>query len=182
MKLLKITIFISLSLLFASCGGGDKVKECLKLMEGVSQLGTVEYTITKLVKLDDNAFYTIGDRKILFSCRAYMKAGINLDEFTAENIEINKSANSVDITLPQPKILSLNMPLEEVKLEYESVGFFRSNFTVEDRNYFLKQGEEDILQDVENLGILTDARKNAEMFFKSLFAQLGFEIINVKFN
>lgn len=159
----------------------DRIDKQVKSMDGMAQLGTVEYTITKIVKVDDNAFYKIGDRKILFSCRAYMKAGIDLADFTAEDVKLDKKSNSIHVQLPQPKVLSFNMPLDEAKLEYESVSTLRSDFTTEDRMNFLKQGEENIMADVENLGILHDAEKNATLFFESLFASLGVEEVKITF-
>jgi hypothetical protein len=159
----------------------DRIDKQVKSMDGMAQLGTVEYTITKIVKVDDNAFYKIGDRKILFSCRAYMKAGIDLADFTTEDVKLDKKSNSIHVQLPQPKVLSFNMPLDEAKLEYESVSTLRSDFTTEDRMNFLKQGEENILADVENLGILHDAEKNATLFFESLFASLGVEEVKITF-
>jgi hypothetical protein len=159
----------------------DRIDKQVKSMDGMAQLGTVEYTITKIVKVDDNAFYKIGDRKILFSCRAYMKAGIDLADFTTEDVKLDKKSNSIHVQLPQPKVLSFNMPLDEAKLEYESVSTLRSDFTTEDRMNFLKQGEENILADVENLGILQDAEKNATLFFESLFASLGVEEVKITF-
>ena len=159
----------------------DRVKQQIKSMDGMSQLGTVEYTITKVVKVDHDAFYKLGERKILFSCRSYMKAGIDLADFSADDITVNRRDNSVTVELPQPKVLSFNMPLDEAKLEYESVSTLRSDFTTEDRMNFLKQGEENIMADVENLGILQDAEKNATLFFESLFAQLGVKEVKVTF-
>ena len=45
----------------------------------------------------------------------------------------------------------------------------------------MKQGEEDILADVENLGILKDAEENAKVFFEALLTRVGFESVNLKF-
>ena len=183
MKIKALHFILCVILLMTSCSDSleDRIKRQIQTMEGMSQLGTVEYTITKIIKLDDTAIYKFGDRKILFSCRAYMKAGIDLVEFSSDNITIDKTNNAINVVLPKPQVLSFNMPLEEIKLEYESIGFFRSNFTAEDRNYFLQQGEADILKDVNQFGIFTDAEQNAKMFFEALFAQLGFETINVEF-
>ena len=151
-------------------------------MTEMAELGTVEYTISKIVKCsDDAAFYKFGDRKILFSCHATMKAGIDLADFTAEDVKLDKKSNSIHVQLPQPKVLSFNMPLDEAKLEYESVSTLRSDFTTEDRINFLKQGEENILADVANLGILQDAEKNATLFFESLFASLGLKEVKITF-
>ena len=181
MKKLIIAAFV---LLCASCGQSleEKMNQKFSAMEEMAELGTVQYTITKIIKADDNAFYTVGDRKILFSCQSTMKAGISLADFKKENVKVNEEDKSVEVTLPKPKVLSFNMPAEKIKLEYEKVGTLRSNFTTEDRNNLLRQGEKAIMDDAENLGILKDAEENARLFFESLLKQVGFETVTVKFN
>ena len=158
-----------------------EMEEKVKHMGAASaELGTVEYTISKIIKASDSKFYTIGDRKILFSCSATMKAGVDMTNFSAEQVVIKDK--EITINLPKPRVLSFNMPPEKAKLEYEKVGALRFDFTAEDRNNLLRQGEEDILADAPNLGILEDAEMNARMFFEALLSQVGFEKINVVFN
>lgn len=96
----------------------DKLKNKMGTLTEMSDLGTVEYTITKIIKASDEAFYTIGERKILFSCCATMKAGIDLKDFSAEDVKID-SDKEVTVTLPAPKVLAFNMPSEQVNLEVE---------------------------------------------------------------
>lgn len=184
-KFLKI-LLMAVMLMTYSCGDKvspeDMIKERVTTMTEMAELGTVEYTISKIIKANDNkAFYTIGDRKILFSCKAVVKAGIDLKDFSADNVKYNKTTNSVTVALPEPKILSFNMPPKDIKLEYVKVDFFRSKFTAEERNDLLKQGEEDIRADIPHMGIIEDARTNAETFVKSLFSQMGVESVNVIF-
>lgn len=66
------------ALCLSSCGNSLKDGFDSKMHTiGAAELGTVEYTITKVVKADDNAdWYKFGDRKILFTVKATMKAGI----------------------------------------------------------------------------------------------------------
>ena len=182
----KIAFYIcsfSLMMLLSGCGDSmaDKLKNKMGTLTEMAELGTVEYTISKIIKASDEAFYTIGERKILFSCCATMKAGIDLKDFSAENVKID-SDKEVTVTLPAPKVLAFNMPSEQVKLEYEKVGALRFDFTAEERNKLLKQGEEAILADAENLGILADAEKNAKAFFEAMLKQIGFEKVNINFN
>ena len=179
-KALLLTLAVA-ALLFTGCGKSAKkaAMEKFGVVTEMSELGTVEYTIAKIIKASDTKFYTIGDRKIIFSCRATMKAGIDMAEFSKENVKIK--GNEITITLPQPKVLAFNMPPELAKLEYEKVGALRFDFTAEDRNNLLRQGEEVILADAANLGILEDAKKNAKMFFETLLGQVGFDKINVEF-
>ena len=163
----------------ASKGSGyNPVKELTEM----SELGTVEYTITKNVKANDNkAFYKFGDRKIIFSCKAIMKAGIDLKDLTPNDIRIDGANNAVEVTLPKAKILSLNLPPEEAKIAFEKVGMFRGKFSAADRTALLQQGETAIMESVNNIGILQDAEANARQFVKALFAQAGYDNVTVNF-
>lgn len=184
MKGFKILLFTCI-LLAVSCSkssNNDLIEEKAATITEMAELGTVEYTISKIIKANDNkAFYTIGDRKILLSCKAVVKAGIDLKNFSEDDIIYDKDANSLTVKLPAPRILSLNLPAEYVKLEYVKVGILRSNFTAEERNELLSQGEKDIREDLPKLGILEDARSNAKMFIESLFGNVGVENIHVEF-
>ena len=189
-KILFITIALVCMLLVActkesSVPGislGQKLNQKMSEMTEVAELGSVEYTITKVVKAsDDQTWYKVGDRKILFNCTAYLKAGIDMGQFDASKMEVNEETKSVVMVLPHAKLLSFNMPPDKTVLAYENVSTFRSNFSATDRNRLLTLGEKDIKDDVPNLGILEDAEKNASSFFKSLLGQLGFEQVTVKF-
>ena len=177
-------------LMFASCSKLEKEKisleqklsEKMSQMTDVAELGTVEYTVTKVVKAsDDKSWYKVGNRKILFDCTAYLKAGIDMSKFDGTNVQVNEEKKSVVVSLPHAELLAFNMPPEKAKLVYENVSTFRSNFSAADRNHLLQLGEKNIREDVPNLGILKDAEKNASDFFKAMLGQLGFEIITVKF-
>lgn len=192
MKRIKLIVVIGLVAIFASCNKENagisadslkkKMDQKMSEMTEMAELGSVEYTITKIVKAsDDDSWYKVGERKILFNCTAYLKAGIDMGQFDASKVEVNESDKSVKMVLPHAKLLSFNMPPEKAVLAYENVSTFRSNFTAADRNHLLQLGEEDIREDVPNLGILEDAEKNASAFFKSLLRQMGFESVTVKF-
>ena len=177
-------------LLAVSCTNQDagktslekKLNQKMSEMSEVAELGSVEYTIEKVVKASDDAeWYKLGDRKILFKCTAYLKAGIDMSKFDATKVSINEEQKSIVLTLPKAELLSFNMPPEKAVLAYEKVATFRSNFSASDRNKLLQLGEKDIREDVPNLGILADAEKNASSFFKALLGQLGFEIVTIKF-
>lgn len=149
-------------------------------MKKSAEFGTVEYTVKKLIKANDvGKWYAIGDRKILFSCTAYLKAGIDLEEFTMEDIEIN--GNSVHVTFPHAKLLSLNMPPEEIKLIYDRVAFFRSGFSAADRLDLQVQAEQDINEDIVNMGITAEAETNAKDLFTAMLRQIGFKNITIDF-
>lgn len=173
-----------LAVVFVSCGRtlSQKMDKQINNISKMAELGTVEYTITKIVKANNKVFYKIGDRKILFSCKATMKAGIDLNNFSADNVKINNEKKSVKVILPKAQVLAFNMPPEKAQLVYQKVSGLRHDFTVEERNELLRQGEENILTDIENLGILEEAEKNAKSFFETLLTQMGFSTITIDFD
>ena len=180
----KNVIFLLFVLLFfCSCNRSQKehLDKALDKAVACAELGTVEYTVTKLIMVDDDALYKFGDRKIIFSCRTTMKAGIDLKDFSKEDVVVSKDGNTVVVNLPQPKVLAFNMAAEDIKLEYSKVSGLRTNFNTDERNDLLKQGEKAIMEDAPNLGIYDDAKKNATDFFKALLAQCGYANVDVCF-
>lgn len=160
----------------------DLVSEKVKgLGSSISELGTVEYTIVKVIKLDDDSWFKYGDRKILFSSTAYLKAGIDLQDFKPENVKINEKTNSVTVTLPKAQLLSFNMPVELIQQEFCTTTGWRGDFSPEEKNAIKIQAENDIRSDIPNLGILKDAENNAKGFFEVLLGQFGFETITINF-
>lgn len=177
-----ISLILFLGVLLAACNPKAKmVEEAFGKMEDMSQIGTVEYTITKLIIANDNSLFKFGDRKIVFSCKATMKAGIDLKDFSKEDVEITNNGKNVTLNLPYPKVLAFNMPADQVKLEYSKVSGMRDGYNTEERNELLKQGEAAILSDASTIGIIEDAKKNATDFFTMLLAHCQFENINVCF-
>jgi hypothetical protein len=150
-------------------------------MKEMSDLATVEYTITKVIKASDNkTWYKIGDRKILMSCEAFIKAGIDLSAITQQDITINDK--SISIHLPQPKIISLHIQPEKIVVEYEETSGFRTNFSAANRDELVKQAEGEITNSINSLGIIEQSKVNTTAFIRNYLVQLGFENINLNFD
>ncbi len=172
--------FPSHSWLTASFSKQELLEERLKKMSETAELGTVEYTVKKIVKASDKQWYTVGSRQILFQTTAYLKAGIKLDGFTPNNVQVD-AENNVTVTLPHAELLSFNMPADEINTVFENVGFFRSHFNAEEQNKILQLGEADLRADIPNLGILQDAEKNAADIFTAMLQQMDYTSVNVTF-
>lgn len=181
------TFFVLLLTALMLSGCADRVPEdtTQREIEAISQmreLSLVEYRVRKIVKANDEGeWYKIGDRKILLSCTAYLKAGIDLSGFSAENVDINRLDGSVTVTVPHAKLLSLDMPASEIREEYDHVTMLRHSFSAEERNALLRQGEKQIRSSVPSLGILEKAEENARRFFESVFTKMGFTSVEVVF-
>jgi uncharacterized protein YcfL len=66
----KTIIFLVLGLFLYSCNTKPKLPTqdtIISKMNDMSNLGTIEYSLTKIVQVDDKQWYSIGPRKLLIS-------------------------------------------------------------------------------------------------------------------
>ena len=173
-------------LLLSACSRGPSLQDQLagriEQLSRTSELGTVEYTVRKAVKArDEGDWFKIGNRRILFSCTARIKAGINLERVPLDKLVVDESSRSVSLVLPHATVFSIDIPPEQIRLEYEDVTGFRQHFSDQERQALLRQGEREIVRDLPKLGILAEAESNAEEFFRPMLEQMGFENIQIRF-
>jgi hypothetical protein len=150
----------------------------VRTLKDLAELATVEYSVTKIVSYKDVAWY--GDRKILFEAAASVKAGIDLNELTEGDIKEEDDA-AVTITLPAPKILLFNMKPENMREIFNESGILRSNFSNQEKDGLLSQGEKDIRVKVGQMDILQRAARNARILIESWLKKTGFKIVHVVF-
>ncbi len=177
-----IRILLLASLFFLGCAGKKQQdpKSAVLSLKEMSELATVEYTVTKIIKANDNkTWFKMGDRKILMSAEANIKAGIDLGKLTPDDFSINDK--NITIRLPYPKIISLNIPPEKLKVEYQEVSAFRDPFKSGERDALAAQAETQIKSSLEQLGILEQAKANTSLFVSNFLKQLGYENISISF-
>lgn len=155
-------------------------KSPILTLHEIGKLATAEYLITKIVKANDNAtWYKIGDRKMLISCKASIKAGVDFAQITEK--DITTTDKKIEIRLPPAQIISLSIVPEDVKVEYEEVGLFRDPFTNAERDYIMQQAEKQIRSQADRLNILATATNNASAFVRTLFTNAGFEEVSISY-
>jgi hypothetical protein len=150
----------------------------VRTLKDLAELATVEYSVTKIVSYKDVAWY--GDRKILFEAAATVKAGIDLNELTEQDIK-EEGGTAVAISLPTPKILLFNMKPENMREIFNESGVLRSDFSNEEKDGLLSQGEKDIRAKVARMDILQRAGRNARTLLESWLKRMGFEQVRVTF-
>lgn len=184
-RTLRILLFLCILLMLPACAERrekEALRQEIRALSSMKQIGLVEYQVRKIIKADDQgAWYKIGDRKILLSCTAYLKAGIDLSDFSEDDVVVDRAAEKVTITLPHATLLSLDIPPSEIREEYEQVTLLRWDFTNKERNDLLRQGEKQIRASVPSLGILPKAEDNARKLFESVFYKMGFRTVEVVF-
>ena len=183
----KVTILAAVALvagcfLLGSCNKGPEDISVQGLQE-LSEIGTVEYEVSKVVKATDDQNYraVFGARKIIFNTHCTLKAGLDMSKMTEDDIVVNKAEKSISVTLPAPQLLSLNMKPEDIKMVFNESTGLRGEFSAEERNALLVQGENDIRDNAAELGIFEDAKKFAKEYFESMLKQAGYEKVNIQF-
>ncbi|MBR3387333.1 MAG: DUF4230 domain-containing protein [Bacteroidales bacterium] len=173
------------ALLTQGCGPKtDPEVEVAKLFNQ-KKLDLVDYKVRKVLSFEDNTNilqFKFGSRKLLLSCVADVKAGLDFDAFNAEtDISVDKNLGSVSIKLPAPSITSFVIDVNNINDEYNVTTGVRREFKQEEKNMIVDHGREEIEKAIPELGILEDARENAVKRFTSLVEQLGFSHVNITF-
>jgi hypothetical protein len=166
--------------LAAACGKSKLAKEqAILALRDMSDLVTAEYVVTKIIKAsDDQTWYKAGDRKILMSCRASILAGVDLSAIEASNISLE--GKSVTLRLPPAKLIAVNLPPENIVVEYQEIDFFRSPFKAGERDALAAQAESQIRAGAAAMGILQTAEANAKQFLTGFLQRLGYEQIIIQ--
>jgi hypothetical protein len=177
---MKNYLFLTLLVLFlVSCGDGKEVHETeIYQIRAIGTLSTTEYTLGKIIHWNDEGeWYKFGDRKILLSCKATVKAGVNLNAIKESDIQVE--GKKITIQLPPPEIVSFEMDPDLIRTEMTDVNGFRSDFSQVDKSKVLQKGEESIRKDLKKLHILDEAEQNAKIFIVDFYKNLGFEQVIV---
>lgn len=182
-NMLKFFYYIVFFVIFAlfSCGKKpDQRQEVLALKE-MGNLATTEFVVTKIVRANDNqTWYKWGDRKILISCQANIKAGIDLTKLTRNDVVIN--GKNVTLYLPPPQVLSLSLPPEKIKVEYKEISILRDDFNNAERDALLTQAEGQVRSSIKELGVLETTEKNTNLFVTNFLKKLGFESVTISYD
>jgi hypothetical protein len=167
---------LALTLALFSCDDAPVNETEIYEVRRIGTLSTTEYTVGKIVKLDDRGeWYKWGQRKILMSCKARIKAGVNLSNIKDKDITVR--GKRIEIQLPPPEIVSFEMNPDEVKTEMQDISGLRADFSQSEKNRIMRLGEKSIRKDLQQLNILRDAETNAIAFLTDFYRQLGFEEI-----
>lgn len=171
---------VSLVLLI-SCAVREEPADRVLSIREMGDLATTEYTVTKIVKANDNkTWYKPGDRKILISVEAVLKSGIDLSGVKKEDITID--GKNISLRLPPPKLISISIPPEKIRVEFEEIGIFRTGFDNAERDALLAQAEQQIRNSINEIGILRTTENNTRQFLTRFLQQSGFEQISIRFD
>ena len=169
------------------------VEEIVNEVRGMDRLYVAEYVVHKLVTADDIRTLelhwmgmdmkipaALGDRKIAIPMEAVLKAYVDFDSLTADDIVIGDAPRTLTVTLRQPAVELTASKINHAEIR-EYTSFTRMKFSDEEMASLEKQGREVILRAIPDMGITGRARKNAQCLLKPILMKLGFEKVTVEF-
>ncbi len=196
MKLFLSTLLV---LLLFACSGNEKTSDDSQankidtigvLWERVhhcSKLEVAEYTVLKTVSFDDKSQLKLfgystplpGEKRLMIPIEVKMKITVDLSFVTPNDISANDS--TIVISIPAPKIEITSTKIDHDKSQ-ESVSWFRSNFTEQEREKFMKQGIEEVKKSISCMEINNIAKSNTENVLQPILLNIGFKKnLNVTF-
>lgn len=177
-------IFIACLLLLFSCKRKENEHDLSATIFAIQQTGklaTADYTLTKIIRAsDDETWYKIGDRKILISCEAHLKAGIDLQHISKNDFNIENDS-TINVVLPHAQLLSVAIPANKIQVAYEDIGLLRDPFSAAEREQLLAQAERQIKSLAMSLGIIQTAETNAVTYMQHLLEEAGYKHVSVTF-
>jgi hypothetical protein len=176
--------FIIFILLLSSCRHKEKERDLpstILAIQETGKLATAEYTLTKIIRAsDDQTWYKIGDRKILMSCEAHLKAGIDLQRLNKNNFDVQDDS-TIAVVLPHAQLFSVDIPPGMIQVAYQDIGVLRDPFSAAEREQLLGQAERQIRSLAASLGILGTAETNAVTYMQKVLQQAGYKHVSVTF-
>lgn len=173
----KVLLAVVITLLV--CGGAFGVNthfssksDTLKIgFEDIGEMATqVAYCkeVDKIDKLADwyGMVIPFTQSKYIYSYNIVIKAGFNFEE-----IEWKQQDKTIQVKLPEIKILSSEIDYESFKVYHEQDSIF-TKVNLEERNESILKLKEKAEQDAIANGLLENARANAEMILKGFFGQV----------
>lgn len=163
----------------------DTMQVIVTQVQQCSRLYTAEYQIHKIVTHDDvlrlqgqltgerydMELPMLGDRKIAIPMDATLKAYIDFDGFSEQNVQ--RQGNKINILLPDPKVQLTSSKIDHRNIK-KYVALLRRDFTDAELTSYERQGREAIIKSVPAMGIVESARKNAARTLIPMIKQLGY--------
>ncbi len=174
-----LILFLFLS---TSCRQNPDRALVISKLKNSAKLATVEYVVTKIITTRDQNWLA-KDAYFFAETEASIKAGIDLDKLTEEDIKID--GTRISIQLPPIEIINFSYPAEGFrvieKYSDQAAVFKWNSINVATKDDLYRQGEADIRQNIDNLGIIKTAQKNTRTLLTPILRLSGFDEIYITF-
>jgi hypothetical protein len=151
-------------------------------LRGASELTTAIFAMEAVVPTRSDRTvvgYVIGSTNLLYIAYGEVRAGVDLSEITATDVQID--ASTIAITLPPPKVLDSKLDLTRSNVYDYDRGFL--SFGPDNGPELQELAQQEALSKIElaacTEGILDEANRRAERVVGQLMGTAGFETVTV---
>lgn len=145
----------------------------LREIQQLSELVTVRYSIQKVVALEEQK-QPLGSEKLLLIVQARVLAGVNLAAIQPRDISISASGETV-VRMPPAEILNVIVDEKETRVWDRQVTWWTPwvPFNPDLERRARLAAIESVKASAVEMGIVNDARQNAERALRALLAGFG---------
>jgi hypothetical protein len=142
-------------------------------IQGLNELVSVKYTLQKVIALEEKKT-PLGSEKILLFVQAEALGGIDLSKLAASDIE-TLPGHVVRVALPPPSIIHVVIDDKQTKVWDRSITWWTPwvPFNPDLERQARLAAEKSIEEAAVEMGILDQARSNAEVSIRGLLEALG---------
>jgi hypothetical protein len=160
---------------FSTLDSPSVVREIQRLNELVS----VKYTIQRVVGLEEQKV-PLGSEKLLLIVQAEVLAGIDLSTLKPGDVK-TLPGNAIYVTLPPPKIVHIVIDDKQTKVWDRRITWWTPwvPFNPDLERQARLAARNEIEKAALEMGILDQARRNAEVSIRSLLETLGVKTVTV---
>src|SRR3984957_159508 len=148
-------------------------------IQRLNELVSVKYTVQKAVGLEEQKV-PFGSEKLLLFVQAQVLAGIDLSSVAAGDVKLF-SAKRMQVMLPPPKIIHIVIDDKETKVWDRRITWWTPwvPFNPDLERQARLAARDAIERAAIDMGILDQARRNAEAGIRSLMETLGIKSVTV---
>ena len=145
----------------------------------MNELVSVKYTIQKVVGLEEKKV-PLGSEKILLFVQAEVLAGIDLSLLAPDAVKVLPDQR-MHVTLPPPKIVHILIDDKQTKVWDRQITWWTPwvPFNIDLERQARLAAKDQIEKTALEMGILDQARRNAEVSIKSLLETFGLKAVTV---
>ena len=148
-------------------------------VRSVSELTTAVFTMEAVVPAQSDrklGELTIGQTNLLYVAYGEVRAGVDLDELTAEDVSTSETGERITLELPAPKLLGTEIDVDRSDVYDYSRGFFNlgPDRGVELQSMAQREARVKIEQAACEQDILGQASDRAELVVRQLLQTAGF--------
>jgi hypothetical protein len=150
----------------------------LKEVQPLRQLVTVRYSIQKVAGLTEEKV-PVGSESILLIVQAQVLGGVDLAQLADKDIRVDRDHN-VEIKLPAAQILHVDLDEKNTKVWDRSKTWWAPwvPFDIDLEKKARLAALDSVRQEALDMGILLEAKVNAQNLIRALLRPLGFTRVN----